>query len=82
MREAIMEIQSGIFKHVLVIGAEKMSTLSTFGVTKVLAEAGNYKREANIGMTFPAVFGHATPYVQIWNYTRTDCIYGRQKSYI
>ena len=57
LREAILGIRSGMFKRVLVVGVEKMSTLSTFGVTKVLAQASNYEWEANIGMTFPVVFG-------------------------
>jgi acetyl-CoA C-acetyltransferase len=57
IREAIFAIQSGIYKRVLVVGAEKMTTLPTTRVTEALAQAGNREWEANIGMTFPSVFG-------------------------
>lgn len=59
IREAIMGIQSGMYKRVLVVGAEKMTSLATSKVTEVLAQASNREAEANIGLTFPAVFGLA-----------------------
>jgi acetyl-CoA C-acetyltransferase len=57
IREAIFAIQSGLYKRVLVIGAEKMTSLPTSGVTGVLAMAGNREKEVEVGLTFPAVFG-------------------------
>lgn len=57
IREAIFAIQSGLYKRVLVVGAEKMTSLPTSGVTGVLAMAGNREMEVNVGLTFPAVFG-------------------------
>jgi acetyl-CoA C-acetyltransferase len=57
IREAILAIQSGLYKRVLVVGAEKMTSLPTSGVTGVLAQASNREKEAQVGLTFPAVFG-------------------------
>jgi acetyl-CoA C-acetyltransferase len=57
IREAIFAIQSGLCKRVLVVGAEKMTSLPTSGVTGVLALASNREMEAEVGLTFPAVFG-------------------------
>lgn len=57
VREAILAIQSGICKRVLVVGAEKMTSLPTARVTEILAQASNQEWEANVGMTFPSVFG-------------------------
>jgi acetyl-CoA C-acetyltransferase len=56
IREAIFAIRSGFCKRVLVVGAEKMSSLPTAGVTGVLAQASNRELEVNVGLTFPAVF--------------------------
>ncbi|HBI04747.1 MAG TPA: thiolase domain-containing protein, partial [Paenibacillaceae bacterium] len=50
-------IQSGMYKRVLVVGAEKMTSQPTARVTEILAQASNREWEANIGMTFPSVFG-------------------------
>lgn len=56
IREAIFAIKSGLCKRVLVIGAEKMTSLPTTGVTGVLAQASNREWEIQVGLTFPAVF--------------------------
>ncbi|WP_027415899.1 thiolase domain-containing protein [Aneurinibacillus terranovensis] len=56
IREAIFAIKSGLYKRVLVVGAEKMSSLPTAGVTGVLAQASHFELEVKAGLTFPAVF--------------------------
>lgn len=56
IREAILAIKSGLCQKVLVVGAEKMTSLPTSGVTKVLAQASNNELEVNAGLTFPGVF--------------------------
>lgn len=56
LREGILGIRSGLYKRVLVVGAEKMTSLPTSGVTGVLAQASNQQLEVNVGLTFPAVF--------------------------
>ncbi|GGD49761.1 thiolase domain-containing protein [Paenibacillus nasutitermitis] len=56
IREAAFAIRSGFYKRVLVVGAEKMSTLPTAGVTSMLAQASNKELEVEIGLTFPALF--------------------------
>ncbi|MFB6468750.1 thiolase domain-containing protein [Cytobacillus sp. Hz8] len=60
IRQAIFAIKSGMCKRVLVIGAEKMTTLKTAEVTRILAQASNQKLEVNTGLTFPGVFGLMT----------------------
>ncbi len=57
LRQGILAIQSGMYKRVLVVGAEKMTSQPTARVTEILAQASNREWEANIGMTFPSVFG-------------------------
>ncbi|WP_286887086.1 thiolase domain-containing protein [Aneurinibacillus sp. UBA3580] len=59
IRQAIFAIKSGFCKRVLVIGAEKMTSLPTSGVTHVLAQASNKDLEVNAGLTFPGVFALA-----------------------
>lgn len=56
IREAIFAIRSGLCKRVLVVGAEKMTSLPTSGVTGVLAQASNQEMEVKVGLTFPGVF--------------------------
>lgn len=60
IRQAIFAIQSGFYKRVLVVGAEKMTSLPTAGVTSVLAQASNQELEVNAGLTFPGVFALIT----------------------
>ena len=56
LRQAIFAIQSGMCKRVLVVGAEKMTSMSTSRVTSVLAQASNQELEVKTGLTFPGVF--------------------------
>jgi acetyl-CoA C-acetyltransferase len=56
IRQAIFAIKSGFYKKVLVVGAEKMTSLPTSGVTSVLAQASNREFEIDAGLTFPGVF--------------------------
>ncbi|WP_240377134.1 thiolase domain-containing protein [Bacillus piscicola] len=56
IREAIFAIKSGLCQRVLVVGAEKMTSLSTSGVTGVLAQASNQELEVAVGLTFPGSF--------------------------
>ena len=53
---AIYGIESGRYKKVLVIGAEKMSLLNTKGVTHALACCSFWPEEGAAGMTFPGLF--------------------------
>ncbi|WP_374568218.1 acetyl-CoA acetyltransferase [Ideonella sp.] len=49
-------IESGRARHVLVIGAEKMTTVSGEAVTAALASASYVKEEAAEGLSFPGIF--------------------------
>lgn len=49
-------IESGRARHVLVIGAEKMTAVSGEAVTAALAAASYVKEEAAAGLTFPGIF--------------------------
>ncbi len=53
---ALYGIESGRYKRVLVIGAEKMSLLNTKGVTHTLACSSYWPEEGASGMTFPGLF--------------------------
>ncbi len=54
--DAVYSIEAGRNKTVLVIGAEKMSLLSTKGVTHALACSSYFPEEGGQGMTFPGLF--------------------------
>ena len=56
VREAKNALEAGEVDYALVIGAEKMTSLDTKGVTKVLAMASHWKTEGVNGMTFPGLF--------------------------
>jgi len=49
-------IEAGTCEYALVIGVEKMNQLDTKGVTKVLAMASHWEKEAKHGLTFPGLF--------------------------
>ena len=49
-------IESGRARHVLVVGAEKMTAVSGAAVTEALASASYVKEEAAVGLTFPGIF--------------------------
>lgn len=56
LREAILSIASGLYDVVLVVGAEKMTNLTTPLVTEVLASAGDQVTEIPAGQTFPGMY--------------------------
>ena len=56
IKEAKNALEAGEIDYALVIGAEKMSSLDTKGVTKVLAMASYWEEEGANGMTFPGLF--------------------------
>lgn len=53
---AAYAVAAGRFRHVLAIGAEKMSLLDTQGVTHALACCSYWPDEGADGMTFPGLF--------------------------
>ncbi len=56
VREGILAINSGTARTVLVVGVEKMNTVSTPKVTEFLAKAGDWENEVKVGYTFPCAF--------------------------
>mgnify|MGYP001626391265 CR=1 FL=1 len=54
--QAINAIESGRVRFALVIGAEKMTSLNTKGITEVLAKGSYWPQEGQTGMTFPGLF--------------------------
>jgi len=57
LRTGIFAIASGMFDVVLVGGVEKMTHLSTTGVTEILAMASDFPFEQWHGISFPGIFG-------------------------
>jgi acetyl-CoA C-acetyltransferase len=57
MRTAIFAIASGMYDVVLVGGVEKMTHVSTTGVTEILAMASDFPFEQLHGISFPGIFG-------------------------
>jgi len=67
---AIFGVESGRFKRVLVIGAEKMNLLDTKGTTHALACSSYWPSEGSKGMTFPGLFAeYAKGYMKHYNFT-------------
>ncbi len=61
-------IEAGEAELALVIGVEKMTSLDTKGVTKVLAMASYWPEEGELGMTFPGLFAeYAKGYMEKYN---------------
>jgi acetyl-CoA acetyltransferase len=56
MRTALFSIASGTYDVVIVGGVEKMSHVSTTGVTEILAMASDFPFEQWHGISFPGVF--------------------------
>jgi len=56
VRTGWMTIASGLADLVLVVGAEKMTEVSTATVTDVLGRAGDFMWEYPFGMTFPGYY--------------------------
>lgn len=59
LRAGIMAIESRLYDTVLVVGAEKMTSVSTNKATEALAAAADDQFESSIGLTFPGVFALA-----------------------
>ena len=57
LRSALFSIASGIYDVVLVGGVEKMTHVSTTGVTEILAMASDFPFEQWHGISFPGIFG-------------------------
>lgn len=53
---AYQAVAAGIYRDVLVVGVEKMTSRTTARVAEILAGAGDVALEASVGATFPAVF--------------------------
>lgn len=56
VREGILAIGSGSAKMVLVVGVEKMNTVTISKVTEILAKAQDWDNEVKVGYTFPSAF--------------------------
>ena len=56
MRTALFSIASGMYDVVLVGGVEKMTHVSTTGVTEILAMASDFPFEQWHGISFPGIF--------------------------
>ncbi|MFA6028293.1 MAG: propanoyl-CoA acyltransferase [Elusimicrobiota bacterium] len=54
--DAVYAIESGRFKHILVVGVEKMNLLPTPQMTHVLACCSHWPSEGSRGMSFPMLF--------------------------
>lgn len=66
--QAINAIRAGYVDFALVIGAEKMTSLDTKGVTYALAQASHWELEGSKGMTFPGLFAEfAKGYMNKYN---------------
>jgi acetyl-CoA C-acetyltransferase len=57
LRTALFAIASGMYDIVLVGGVEKMTHLTTTGVTEILAMASDFPFEQWHGISFPGIFG-------------------------
>ena len=66
-------LESGRAKNVLVIGAEKMTDLSTEQVSEGLMGAADAEEDRPAGLTFPGIFGLvAARYMHDYNLSRED----------
>ena len=73
IREAKNALEAGEVDYALVIGAEKMNSLDTKGVTKVLAMASYWEEEGAEGMTFPGLFAEfAKGYKEKYNFEENE----------
>lgn len=70
LRDAKNALEAGEVDYALVIGVEKMTSLDTKGVTRVLAMASYWPEEGGKGMTFPGLFAeYAKGYQQRYGFT-------------
>jgi len=68
--QAINAIESGRVRFALVIGAEKMTSLDTKGITRILATGSYWPDEGEKGMTFPGLFAeYAKGYKARYNFS-------------
>ncbi|KXK27567.1 MAG: 3-ketoacyl-CoA thiolase [candidate division WS6 bacterium OLB20] len=66
-------LSAGLYRNVLVVGAEKMSDVSGGDVTKGLARAADDEYEAYFGATFPSLYAMmARAYMHEHNADRSD----------
>lgn len=73
VEQAMFAIESGKMKNVLVIGVEKMTSLKTAGVTKVLAMASYYPGEGEKGYSFPGLYAeYAKGYMDKYDYSQEE----------
>ena len=56
IRQGVLWVKSGLFKHVLVVGVEKMCDVTTGETALILSGAGDAKWEAFYGATFPSLY--------------------------
>ncbi len=73
IKSAINAIESGEMDFALVIGAEKMTSLPTSGVAKVLATGSYWVEEGSKGMTFPGLFAEfAKGYMEHYGFNEDE----------
>lgn len=73
VEQAMFAIESGKMKNALVIGVEKMTSLKTSGVTKVLAMASLYPEEGDKGYSFPGLYAeYAKGYIDKYGYSEAE----------
>jgi acetyl-CoA C-acetyltransferase len=71
--DAAYAVEAGRFRHVLVVGVEKMSLLDTPGVTAALATCSYYPEEGKKGATFPGLFAElAKAYAARYKYPENE----------
>ncbi|MBI2133448.1 thiolase domain-containing protein [Candidatus Woesearchaeota archaeon] len=56
IREGFLAIKSGLYDSVMVVGAEKMTDVSSTASTRILSAASSQEFEASIGATFPGLY--------------------------
>ncbi|MBT3455513.1 thiolase domain-containing protein [bacterium] len=56
LRQAYIDVASGMHDVVVVVGAEKMTDISGAAVTRALSTAASYENEAVFGATFPGLY--------------------------
>jgi len=55
---AVNAVEAGQCRIALVVGAEKMTAVSSAEVTRILGSASYVSEEAALGLSFPGIFGH------------------------
>ncbi len=66
-------LESGRAETVLVIGAEKLTDITSEAVTKAIMHAGDSERDLHSGITFPGIFGLvASAYMNTYGLSRDE----------